>query len=343
MQINWFVWLLLGVLQGRGPSPWPDPSRHQIRFVTVEPGVNLELLDWGGSGRSIILLAGSGNSGHTFDEFAPKLLDCCHVYAITRRGYGASSRPAEGYGWQRLAEDVFQIIEREHIPSPVLIGHSMSGGEMTAVGHEHSDRLGGIVYLDALGDKEDDPPADKAWAEAQAKLPPGLPPPPTCAPEDRSSFAIYRKSWGCRLGFMFPESELRQMFHEDADGSVGTPTSPGWVKQAIGEGQIFRRDYSNIRVPVLALNRGFGPDGTTNDVLRVFHYEPKTAADRSAIDRFMAANAVVLGRWTDKLKRGAPNARLMWYPDAGHYVYMTNEADVLREIHAFMTGLAPSK
>jgi pimeloyl-ACP methyl ester carboxylesterase len=305
--------------------------------VTVEPGVTLELLDWGGSGRSVILLAGSGNSGHTFDEFAPKLLDCCHVYAITRRGYGASSRPADGYGWQRLADDVFQVIEREHIPAPVLIGHSMSGGEMTAVGHEHSDRLGGVVYLDALGDQEDDPPADKEWADALTKLPAGLlPAPPTCAPDDRSSFAAYRRSFGCHLSFMFPESELRQMFHEEADGSVGPPTSPGWVKEAIGKGQIFRRDYSNIRVPVLALNRGFGPGATTDDLLKEYHYEPKTVAERVAIDRFVAAGTVVLTRWTDKLKRGAPNARIVWYPNAGHYVYMTNEADVLGEIHAFI-------
>jgi pimeloyl-ACP methyl ester carboxylesterase len=133
------------------------------------------------------------------------------------------------------------------------------------------------------------------------------------------------------------------MFHEEADGSVGPATSAGWVKQAIGHGQIFRRDYSNIRVPVLALNRGLAPGAATDDVLRVFHYEPKTAADRTAIDRFMAANAVVIGRWTEKLKRGAPNARIVWYSNAGHYVYMTNEADVLREIHAFMEGLASSK
>jgi hypothetical protein len=38
------------------------------------------------------------------------------------------------------------MIDGERIPAPVLIGHSMAGGEITAVGHEHSDRLGGIVY-----------------------------------------------------------------------------------------------------------------------------------------------------------------------------------------------------
>jgi pimeloyl-ACP methyl ester carboxylesterase len=342
--VIWFAWLLLGVPQDRAPSPWQDPSKHQIRFVSVEPGVNLELLDWGGSGRSIILLAGSGNTGHVFDEFAPQLLDCCHVYAITRRGYGTSSRPGDGYGWHRLAEDVFQVIEREHIPAPVLIGHSMAGGEMTAVGHEHADRLGGIVYLDALGDLEDDPPADKEWAEAQANLPPGLVPArPACPPEDRSSFAAFSRSFKCRQGFVFPESEFRQTLHEEADGHVGPATTPGWVSRAIGQGQIFRRDYSNIDVPVLALNNGFTPGASTDDILKAYHYELKSPAERAAIDRFMARNGVVFGKFRDKLKRGAPTARLVYYPDAGHFVYLTKEADVLREIHTFVAGLAPSK
>jgi non-heme chloroperoxidase len=332
------------VLIGASLSARQDPSKHQVRFVTVEPDVRLEVVDWGGSGRAVVLLAGSGNTAHVFDEFAPKLLDCCHVYAITRRGYGESSRPSDGYGWQRLAEDVFQVIEREHIPAPVLIGHSMSGGEMTAVGHEHPGRLGGIVYLDALGDLEDDPPADKEWAAAQANLPAGLPPPPPqCPPEDRSTFPAYRRSSECSLGFMFPESELRNVFEENADGSVGPPKSPGWVSHAIGQGQIFRRDYSNIRVPVLALNNGFGPEATTDDVLKAFSYEPKNASDRAAIDRFMARNSVVFGHWVDKLKRGAPDARIVYFPTAGHFVYMTREAEVLREIHTFVAALPPVK
>jgi pimeloyl-ACP methyl ester carboxylesterase len=318
-----------------------DPSRHQVRFVAVEPDVTLELIDWGGSGQAVVLLAGSGNSGHVFDDFAPKLLDCCHVYAITRRGYGASSRPVDEnrYGWQRLADDVFQVIDQGHIPKPVLIGHSMSGGEMTAVGHEHSDRLAGIVYLDALGDLEDDPPADKEWAALQAALPPGLHPSPTCPPLDRSTFAAYRRTLGCELGFMFPESELRNTFDENRDGSVGEVRVPGWVSRAIGQRQIFRRDYSNIHVPVLALNNGFAPDATTDDVLKTFRYEVKTPEERAAIDRFMARSNIVFGRWITKLKTGAPDARIVYYPNAGHFVWMTRQAEVLREIHTFIAAL----
>ncbi len=319
-----------------------DASKHQVRFVAVEPDVKLELLDWGGQGQAVVLLAGSGHSGHVFDEFAPKLLDCCHVYAITRRGYGASTRPTDEdrYGWKRLADDVYQVLDQGRIPKPVLVGHSMSGGEMTVVGHEHSDRLGGLVYLDALGDLEDDPPADKEWLALQAALPPGLLPSPHCQPPDRTSFAAYRQTWACELGFMFPESELRNLFEEKPDGSVGGGRVPGWVSRAIGQRQIFRRDYSNIRVPVLALNNGFAPTATPDEVLRTLRYEPKSLEERTAIDRFLARSNLVFGRWVTKLKLGAPDARIIYYPDAGHFVWMTREADILREIHTFIASMA---
>jgi non-heme chloroperoxidase len=224
-----------------------------------------------------------------------------------------------------------------HIPSPVLIGHSMAGGEMTAVGHDHSDRLGGIVYIDALGDLEDDPPHDPEWLAAQAALPRGLLPVPQCAPRVRSSFAAYRVTSACD-GVLFPESELRTIFAEESGGTVGGATTPGWVSYAIGQRQIFRRDYSGIRVPVLALNNGFAPGSTTDDVLKAFHYQVKNPEERAAIDRFMKRGDVVFGRWIAKLKRGAANVRLVYYPDAGHFVHMTKEADVLREIHAFVAG-----
>src|SRR5260370_33342206 len=78
------------------PGNWQDPSKHSVQFVTVEDGVRLEVLDWGGSGRPIVLLAGLGFSAHVFDGFAEKLTDSGHVFGITRRGYGGSSRPASG-------------------------------------------------------------------------------------------------------------------------------------------------------------------------------------------------------------------------------------------------------
>jgi hypothetical protein len=46
--------LAIHLLASQSGTPWRDPSPHQVRFVAVEPGVRLEVLDWGGVGRPIV-------------------------------------------------------------------------------------------------------------------------------------------------------------------------------------------------------------------------------------------------------------------------------------------------
>ncbi len=87
-------------------TEWRDESPHTAQFITVDSNVKLEVLDWGGSGRPLVLLAGLGNTAHVFDKFAPKLTSAYHIYGITRRGYGASSDPNSGYAADRLGDDV---------------------------------------------------------------------------------------------------------------------------------------------------------------------------------------------------------------------------------------------
>ena len=54
-------------------TAWPIGHVRSTQFVTVAKGVRLEVLDWGGTGRPVVLLAGLGNSAHIFDGFAVKL------------------------------------------------------------------------------------------------------------------------------------------------------------------------------------------------------------------------------------------------------------------------------
>ena len=110
---------------------WQDPSLHKVEFVTVDDGVRLEVLDWGGSGGPVVLLAGLGMSAHIYDGFAEKLTKSYHVYAITRRGYGASSQPSYGYSEQRRAEDDLKVFDELKLVKPVVAGHSIAGDELT--------------------------------------------------------------------------------------------------------------------------------------------------------------------------------------------------------------------
>ena len=175
---------LMMAASGQHPAPWHDPSPHRVEFVTVEAGVRLEVLDWSGAGRPVVLLVGAGNSAHVFDNFAPKLTGCCHIYGI---GFGASSQPESGYDDQRLADDVLRVLDSLSIRAPVPVGHSIAGGELTTLGNQHSDRLAGLVYLDALGDPRDWPGSDPAYMQLFQKLPAPMRTPPPPPSEEESS------------------------------------------------------------------------------------------------------------------------------------------------------------
>jgi len=328
------AWALL-VTQACAQTTWQDPSKHKAQFVEVESDVRLEVLDWGGSGRPVVLLEGSGNSAHVFDDFAPKLTNCCQVFGITRRGFGASSQPASGYDDQRLADDVLAVIDALGIKAPVLVGHSMAGQEMTTLGHQHSDRLSGLVYLDAHGDPGDDPSADPAWLELQRKLPEGFRNPPRQPfTGDTRTFAGYRAAMLQNQGFTFPESEFRNTYETNSDGTRGRYKSPD-IPPRIGQGQI-PKDYTSIRVPVLAL---FEFPRTMDDYPRPGEYQPANEAERAAIVAFARATKAIADRWSTKLTKAVPDTKLIDLPGAGHYVFLTREAEVSRAIREFVAGL----
>jgi pimeloyl-ACP methyl ester carboxylesterase len=120
-----------------------------VQFIEVEDGVKLEVVDWGGSGRPMVLLAGLGANAHTYDKFAAKLTPSYHVYGITRRGFGASGAPPSGYSADRLGDDVLAVLAALNVNRPVLVGHSIAGQELSSVGSRYPDKVAGLIYLDA--------------------------------------------------------------------------------------------------------------------------------------------------------------------------------------------------
>jgi non-heme chloroperoxidase len=129
-----------------------DPTPHTVQFITVDDNVKLEVLDWGGSGRPLVLLAGLGGTAHGFDKFALKLNTKYRVYGITRRGFGASSSPAPekaNYKPDRLGDDVLAVVDTLKLKNPVLVGQSIAGEELSSVGSRHPEKVAGLIYLEA--------------------------------------------------------------------------------------------------------------------------------------------------------------------------------------------------
>jgi pimeloyl-ACP methyl ester carboxylesterase len=309
---------------------WKDPSPHRIQFVKVDDGVQLEVLDWGGSGRALVLLAGGGVTAHIFDDFASKLTSQCHVYGITRRGYGASSRPESGYDAHRLADDVLAVIDSLRLDKPVLAGHSLGGHELTALASAHPDRAAGLIYMDSSADPTFD------WGpynELRLKLPPSMTLYPIASPEDTRSFHAYREWQMGKMGISFPESELRNGFATKPDGSMGEYQTPPFVHFAISDG-MRKPDYSGIRVPVLAFFTLPAPLET-----QIERYHPTTAEERTAMKYVFDADLEWARRAIDRLRSDVPAARIVELPGAHHFIFLTNESDVLIEIRKFVTAL----
>lgn len=330
---------------GQVPTSWRDPSKHKAQFVTVESNVRLEVLDWGGSGRPVVLLAGN-NTAHVFDEFAAKLSETSHVYGITRRGYGASSHPDSGYTAQRLADDVLQVLDSLKLVAPVLVGHSIAGGELTTLGAEHSERLAGLVYLEARCDPSlvsvsdfgvDAASLQAAFMKVPATMRNGLSP----SDSDLKSFQAYR-NWQMRTkGIAFAEAELRNLYGSNPDGTMGRATTPDSVLRAIFAGAQ-KPDYARIRVPVVAF---FASPGSLEDQMQ--RYKPQNAQERAAVEVVYDADRTMRTRHMRDLQSGLPAARVIQLPGANaegmavlnYYIFLSNEADVLHELRAFVAGL----
>jgi pimeloyl-ACP methyl ester carboxylesterase len=363
-----FVVLLISFavrLSAQEPVSWHDPSPHTGQFVTVDDNVKLEVLDWGGTGRSLVLLAGLGNTAHVFDEFAPKLTSEYHVYGITRRGYGASSVPASGYSADRLGDDVLAVLDALKLSLPVLIGHSIAGEELSSIGTRHPERVAGLIYLDAAywyayydrsrGNLNIDlqellrklnqlqpgrGPLDlKPLVQEllQTSLPeferdlkemrPDLqnePQPPAPTADDRRNFLAWR-AWENRVyGIALPEAELRQQRESEPDGHVGEVRTKPTIPQAIISGE---EKYTDLRLPILAIV--------------AFPHDPGPFASNDAVARaaFEAIEAAFNEPQVKAFESGVPSAHVVRLARANHYVFISNESDVLREIRAFLAGL----
>ena len=134
----------------------PGTTRRRITLggSRLIPSVRLEVLDWEGSGPPLVLL-GCCWSAHQHDEFALKT-NQFHVYGITRRGIGASDKPAHA-AVQRSADDLLEVLDS---PSWRNLDNSARAGQvLTMFASQHSDRLSGLVYLDGASDPTT-PPCD---------------------------------------------------------------------------------------------------------------------------------------------------------------------------------------
>ena len=320
------VFLLVGALRAQEKS---DSSPHVAKMVTVEKGVSLEVLDWGGTGRPVVLLTGLGDDAHIFDDFASKLTPKYHVYAISRRGRGASSKPEPNemnYTATRLGEDVLAVLDALHLSRPIIAGHSIGGEELSYIGSHHPEKVTGLIYIEA-----EYPYALYDQADGGLEVD---------AIELRNQLRQFTNGYAQEpvkdytdviANLERVEKEIQQHQQETKD-LPPTPVSPRMTPDlfAIMEG---RERFTTISAPALVIVA----DEDTSGAISGDDPQSQARAVREALTK--RNKELQLEAW----KRQVPSAHIVVIPHATHYVFRSNEADVLREMNEFIATLPPAK
>jgi pimeloyl-ACP methyl ester carboxylesterase len=312
-------------------AEWRDESSHTARLVEVEEGVRLEVLDWGGQGRALVLLTGLGDSAHVFDDIAPALAARYRVVGVSRRGHPGSSSPVSGYTTARLAADIVRVMDVVGLPRPIVVGHSFAGEEMHVLGARHASRIGGLIYVDAAFDRAD------RFAEHEAANR-GLPPPPRPGPADLASFGAVRAYLTRTQGSPGPEARLRARYVANPDGSIRGPWSPdAHVMQAYSaEMKAMTTAYEpeRIQVPALAI---YAVPVSASDLMRPW-FKADDAALRERVETLFPLereNVARHARWFTAFAARGRVAELA----GGHDLVVANPREVRQQIDAFVSSL----
>jgi non-heme chloroperoxidase len=295
-----------------------DTSGHKVSFVTVEPGVHVEVLDWGGTGETLVLLTGLGDNAHVFDQFAYQFNDRFHVIGITRRGFGRSSQPAHGYDVDTRARDDIAVLDKLNVREAVFVGHSVAGTELNKLGAVYPDRIRKLVYLDALDI------GSGGWAT--------LPQPPTPPPdtaEDLKSVQRFAAAAARSDGYRKPLAAICNMIRTDPSGTIVGAITPPEIYKKIYEG-LQQADYGRIQAPALGIFNKITPQ------YRLPYYWYLDPAKQEEFNRNIKSLATWIEGAIQRFRSGVKNSRVIELHDTNHYVFIVDEALVVREMRKFL-------
>jgi non-heme chloroperoxidase len=212
-----------------------------------------------GSGLPVVLLAGWPLDSRSWEPQLASLLQAGHrVVIYDRRGFGRSSRPAAGYDFDTLAEDLHTVLVELDLRDVTLVGFSLGTGELARyVGSHGTERLRGCVFIESLAPSfaksaENPTGADQAVVDSV-----------------QQAISADRFQWLTgllgdlfnldeNLGQRISEETVRATWSAAADASpIATRACPpGWLED-------FSRDITRIDVPTLILH------GTADRILPI--------------------------------------------------------------------------
>ena len=307
------------------PAACRDTTPHKVTFVEVEPGVRLEVLDWGGADKphTMVLLTGLGDNAHVYDQFAFQFTDDFHVIGITRRGFLPSSQPEHGYDVDTRARDDIAVLDALGISKATFVGHSLAGSELSKIGEVYKNRVDKLVYLDA--------------ADLAERFLPSRPEVPGFASlftsDTLKSLWSFQAASARFVAKREPDPAVCIGLEFDRHGAIIDSTTPEWVNTKLLEGVAGSvnppTNWANIDAPRLGIFALFTIEA------RQAWYWYLTSAEQAEFDQAWPA---IVAWHRDTIRKFAHKnpIRPLILPGAPHYVYINNETNVVLEMRKFL-------
>lgn len=205
--------------------------------------------DTGGEGRGVVLIHGWPLSSESWSEqYGPLQEAGYRVVAYDRRGFGKSG-PGDGYDYDRLTDDLANVIEETGVDDVTLVGFSMGGGEVARyVAKYGEDKLHSVVFAAAVPPylpKTDDNPDGPLDDETAQQFQDGI-------TSDRDAFFDQFATWFYSAGddLKVDEETRRQAV---ALARLSDEQAAEGCMQAFASTD-FRQDLTKITVPTLVIH-----------------------------------------------------------------------------------------
>jgi non-heme chloroperoxidase len=139
----------LSSLFGRESTP---PGRV-LKTTTLPSGVTLEYMEQGDSkGIPVILLHGFTDSWKSFEAVSLHLPSSLHVFSVSQRGHGNSSKTEKCYKPADFAKDIADFIKQQQLPPVVIVGHSMGSTNAQCFATLYAKLTKGLVLMGSFAD-----------------------------------------------------------------------------------------------------------------------------------------------------------------------------------------------
>lgn len=122
-------------------------KEYSSKIISID-GLQTHYLDFGGQGLNIILVHSEGWDAFTYKDFGPLLTNNNRVLAITRPGYGNSTKG--NYDVKSQGDHLIKFADALNINKAVYIGNASVSAELTYLAENYPKKVAGIVYLNGL-------------------------------------------------------------------------------------------------------------------------------------------------------------------------------------------------